>query len=113
MDPRHIAATLAIVLMTFTSARGMFDLGNAWLNLTPVVVYITIIVLTIQHLGLLAVMVLFLVHFIISNAVVTFDTSKWFFADSVLLMLIPAALACYGFYFSRGGEPIFGRRLLD
>jgi hypothetical protein len=73
----------------------------------------TIIVLTIQHLGLLAAMVLFLVNFIISNAIVTFDPSKWFFGDSMLLMMIPAALACYGFYISRDGEPLLGRRLLD
>jgi hypothetical protein len=31
----------------------------------------------------------------------------------MLLMMIPAALAGYGFYISRGGEPLFGRRLLD
>jgi hypothetical protein len=57
--------------------------------------------------------VLFLVNFILSPAVLTFDTSKWFFPNSMLLMLIPAALACYGFYVSRGGEPLLGRRLLD
>jgi hypothetical protein len=108
-----LAAALAVALMTFTSARGMIDTGPMWLVLTTLVVFITIIVLTIQHLGLLAAMVLFLVNFIISNAIVTFDPSKWFFADSLLLMVIPAALACYGFYISRGGEPLFGRRLLD
>jgi Protein kinase domain len=109
----RFAAVLAVALMTFTSARGALDAGPVWLNLTMIVIFMTIIVLTIQHLGLLATMVLFLVNFIISNAIVTFDTSKWFFADSLLLMVIPAALAWYGFYISRGGEPLFGRRLLD
>jgi hypothetical protein len=108
-----VAATLAVALMTFTSARDAFEAGPALLTLTMNMVFITIVVLTIQRLGLLAATVLFLVHFIISKAIVTFDTSKWFFADSVLLMMIPTALACYGFYLSRGGEPIFGKRLLD
>jgi hypothetical protein len=67
----------------------------------------------IQRLGLLATMAAFLVNFMIANAVVTFDASRWFFGDSVLLMAVPAALACYGFYISRGGEPLLGRRLLD
>jgi serine/threonine-protein kinase len=108
-----VAGALAVALMTFTSARGMIDSGPVWLVLITLVVFITIIVLTIQHLGLLAAMVLFLVNFIISNAIVTFDASKWFFWDSLLLMMIPAVLACYGFYISRGGEPLLGRRLLD
>ena len=43
----------------------------------------------------------------------TLDTSKWFFADSLLLMAIPAALALYGFYISRGGEPLLGSAVLD
>ena len=48
-----------------------------------------------------------------SSAAVTLDSSKWFFGNSVLLIAIPAALACYAFYASRGGEPLLGRRLLD
>jgi hypothetical protein len=70
-------------------------------------------VLTIQRLGLVAVMTLFLVNLLMSGAVVTLDPSKWFFTDSLLLMAIPAALAVYGFYVSRGGEPLFGRAVLD
>ena len=37
--------------------------------------------------------VLFLVDFIVSGAAVTLDPSRWFFADSLLLLLIPVALA--------------------
>ena len=35
------------------------------------------------------------------------------FGESLVLIAIPAALALYGFYISRGGEPILGARLLD
>ena len=38
---------------------------------------------------------------------------EWFFGDSLLLIAIAAALALYGFYISRGGEPLLGRRILD
>ena len=48
-----------------------------------------------------------------SSAAVTLDLSKWFFGNSVPLIAIPVALACYAFYASRGGEPLLGRRLLD
>jgi hypothetical protein len=44
---------------------------------------------------------------------VTFDPTKWFFNESLLLIAIPAALALYGFYISRGGEPLLGKAALD
>ena len=43
----------------------------------------------------------------------TLDPSKWFFPSSLPLLLIVAGLAVYGFYASRGGEPLLGRRILD
>jgi hypothetical protein len=74
---------------------------------------IVVIVLTIQRLGLVAITFLFFVLFVISSAVITLDTSRWFFPQSFVLLAIPACLALYGFYASRGGEPLFGARLLD
>jgi hypothetical protein len=74
---------------------------------------ITIIVLTIQRLGLVATIVLFLVNLMTASAVVTLDSSKWFFGDSMLLIAMPVGLAFYGFFISRGGEPLLGRRILD
>ena len=54
-------------------------------------------------------------HFDVSNvnAAFTLDTSRWFFADSLLVLLIPVTMACYAFYAARGGEPLLGRRILD
>jgi serine/threonine-protein kinase len=107
------AVTVAIALFTFTSARTIGPEGSWALNVTAVVLFIAIIVLTVKYLGLLAVVMLFLVDSIVSNAAFTLDPSRWFFADSLLVLLIPFAVACYGFYISRGGEPVLGRRLLD
>jgi hypothetical protein len=107
------AVVVAILFFTFTTSRFMSETGPYAINLLTLVVFISIIVLTIERLGLLAVTVLFLVDFVIANAAVTLDTSRWFFADTTLPVIITAALACYGFYASRGGEPLFGRRLLD
>jgi hypothetical protein len=104
---------LAIVLTMLLAARGIFDDGAALVNGLSALLMITIIVLTIQRLGLVATVVLFLANFMTSSALVTLDPPRWFFADSVLLIAMPVALACYGFYVSRGGEPLFGRRILD
>jgi hypothetical protein len=109
----RLAAALAIALMVFTSSQSIFDGGSPLFNLACNAVYVTIIVVVIQRLGMLATMTLFLTTFILSGAVLTMDPSKWFFANAMLLLAIPIALAWLGFYLSRGGEPLFGRRLLD
>jgi serine/threonine-protein kinase len=107
------AVSVAIALFTFTSARGIGDAGSWAINVASIALYMTIMVLTVRYLGLLATVMLYLVNSIVANAALTLDTSRWFFPDSLLLLLIPIAMACYGFYASRGGEPLFGRRLLD
>jgi hypothetical protein len=74
---------------------------------------IVLYVFTIQRLGLLATVMLFLVTYTVEDSVLTYHASAWFFAPSLLIVFVPAALACWGFYASRGGEPLVGRRLLD
>jgi hypothetical protein len=63
--------------------------------------------------GLLTTMTFFAVNFLLNNAVLTLDPSRWFFPASTTLLLIVSALAFYGFYASRGGEPLLGKRFLD
>jgi hypothetical protein len=108
-----LAAGIAIALTMLLAVRGIFDGGAPLINGIAALVIVTAIVLTVQKLGLVATVMLFLTNFMMSSAAVTLDSSKWFFGNSVLLIAIPAALACYAFYASRGGEPLLGRRLLD
>jgi serine/threonine-protein kinase len=107
------AVAIAIALFTFTSSRSLDGVGPFAIDFISVLLFISIIVLTIQRLGLLSVIILFLVNHFVTNAGVTLDTSRWFFADALLPIVATALLAWYGFYASRGGEPLFGRRLLD
>lgn len=109
----RLAVGIAIGLTMLLSVRGVFDGGAPLINGIAAIVIVTTIVLTVQKLGLVATVMLFLTNFMMSSAAVTLDSSKWFFGNSVLLIAIPAALACYAFYASRGGEPLLGRRLLD
>jgi hypothetical protein len=41
------------------------------------------------------------------------NTTVWFFPQWLGLMLFITVLAVSGFYVSRGGEAVFGKRLLD
>jgi len=63
--------------------------------------------------GLLTTMTFFAVNFLLQIGVITLDPSLWFFPASTTLLLIVSALAVYGFYASRGGEPLLGKRILD
>jgi serine/threonine-protein kinase len=109
----QLASAVAIALTMLLVVRGIFDGGAALVNGVAALLMVTIIVLTIQRLGMVATIMLFLVNLMTTSALVTLDPSKWFFADSLLLIAMPVALACYGFYVSRGGEPLLGRRILD
>jgi hypothetical protein len=108
-----VASITAIALAMLLAVNGSLQGELAMLNIASALVMVAIIVLTIQRLGLVATTVMFFVYFTLSNAIVTLDTSRWFFADSLVQLLIPVGLTIYGFYVSRGGEPLFGRRLLE
>ena len=107
-----VAVLAAGVPMIFVVASAT-DSHAPVLDVAAGMLTIGLYVFTIQRLGLLATVMLFLVSYTLSDAVLTFDTSRWFFGYSMLPVLMMAALACYGFYASRGGEPILGTRLLD
>jgi hypothetical protein len=47
------------------------------------------------------------------SAAATINLSRPYASSSVLLIMAIAAVAAYGFYASRGNEPLFGRPLLD
>jgi len=107
------ASIVGIGLGLVLATRGIFEGGSTIVNFTAALLMIVVIVLTIQRLGLVAATIMYFVYFTMASAAVTLDTSRWFFSTSLVQLLIPAALALYGFYASRGGEPLFGRRLLD
>jgi eukaryotic-like serine/threonine-protein kinase len=108
-----LASILGIALAMIIAVDGVFDGGSVAINIIAALLIVSIIVLTIQHLGLVAITFLFFMNFVLASAVITLDTTRWFFPVSLVLLLIPASLAAYGFYASRGGEPLLGKRLLD
>ena len=108
-----ITAVLMSAFLLVTSAAGIAQSPPIWLGVIISLAIIALIVLVIFRFGLLATVTFFLVNFVLSNAVMTLDTSKWFFPMSATLMLLVVALAGYGFYASRGGEPLLGRSILE
>jgi serine/threonine-protein kinase len=110
--PWITGVVMTLFLLT-TSAGNIANSPAPWLALLTALVVVAAMVLVIMRVGLLGTVVLFFVNFVLSSAVVTLDTSKWFFPTSAALLALVGSLAIYGFYASRGGEPLFGRRILD
>jgi serine/threonine-protein kinase len=114
-----IVRRLWITAMVMTLFLGLTSLGQVleappiWLSaLFSLLTVGSIVVITLRF-GLLSTAALFFVIFAMAIVPITLDTSRWFFPTGVTLLLLVAALSIYGFYASRGGEPILGRRILE
>ena len=108
-----ITAIVMIAFLMVTTIGGIVSSPPIWFGALFALAIVTSMVFLILRFGLLATITLFFVNFVLSSAVLTLDTSKWFFSTSATLLLMVAVLATYGFYASRGGEPLLGRRILD
>lgn len=75
------------------------------------VAFVVPIVAALLFFGLVAQATAFLINQVLSNAPLTLDLTKPHAPMSSLIMLSILALAAYGFYSSRAGQPVFGRVL--
>jgi hypothetical protein len=112
---RRVWATgvIATLFFSLTAGSGLFNTGPPWLAIPLTILIIGMVVYVAVHFGLLATVTFFFFSFVVGDAIVTLDVSKWFFPVSAGMLLLGGALAFYGFYAARGGEPLLGRRILD
>ena len=106
----------AVVMVGFLMLTGLGSndfTPPVWLSVLTSLTILSSIVYVMLRFGLLTTMTFFAVNFLLQYGVLTLDPSRWFFPTSTTLLLIVSALAFYGFYASRGGEPLLGKRFLD
>jgi hypothetical protein len=85
----------------------LFTGGHPWPGIVPIVVIATLVVVTVARLGLLA-MIAFQLFFTLSfHLPTTSDLSSWYAQDTVLMVVLLAALAVYGYRISVAGQPLF------
>ncbi len=70
-------------------------------------------VFLLRRLGLLWLVVSFVFNGVLSSFPVTTQGSAWYAGISLAGILLMAAMACYGFYTSLGGRPVFGGAVLE
>ncbi len=99
------AALLSVFVLGESSSE------NFLITLAFVAAFVLPMVATLLYAGLLATAVAFLVNQSINNSPITFDLSLPHASGAFWAVLLVAALAAFGFYTSRGGQPLFGRLL--
>ncbi len=78
-----------------------------------VVVLATLTILVATRFGIVALAVSFLSRDLLLSSPLTLDFSRWYAGRSLLVLLILAGLAIYGFRASLGGKAAFGAAALD
>ena len=111
---RTWAAFIASVLIFgFMAARGQFESGNPLLDYTFGMALCVILLGVSLRYGLFATVVAFFAHFTSNNLATTLDSSALYFAHGLVVMSLLAAIAVFGFYLARAGDPLFGKVLAD
>jgi Protein kinase domain len=95
---------------------GIFVLGetgglNLFVTLLFVAAFVIPMVALLIYGGLLSIVIAFLVNQAINNAPLTLDPSMPHASGALWSLLLVAGLTTFGFYTSRGGQPLLGRLL--
>jgi serine/threonine protein kinase len=99
-----VAAALLTIFVLGESSSEHF-----LITLVFVAAFVVPMVATLLYAGLLATAIAFLVNQSINNSPIAFDPSLPHASGAFWTILLVAGLAAFGFYTSRGGQPLFGR----
>ncbi len=103
-----LAAGIASVALAFIIV-GEAGTEQFALNAAYAISASTVHLAVLVSFGMFAEIVTFLAYFILSQGNLTADLSKLYAPTGVWLMLLVAAGAAFGYYASRGDEPLFGK----
>jgi Protein kinase domain len=103
-----IATLLTIVLGAFVSVS-QAGTQQLWVNIVFSVAVSAVYVAVLVNFGMLPLMMTFLTNSIASNIGLTADVNKLYAPTAIWLMILVAAMAAFGYYASRAGEPLFGK----
>ena len=108
-----LVVVIASVVFFPIAITGTYSGDNLSIDVPFTLLSLVAVLSLLLHFGLLSLSVAFLVFVTLTSFPLTVDMSKAYAGTSLWLMAATAALALFGFYASRGTEPLFGRTLLD
>jgi len=109
---RAIAKNTWIAAAAAIAVFGVFVLNefneSLLFGIPFVVLWTGLLVVTLVEFGMLPLTVAFFVNQVLNNAPFTLDMSKQYAATGLWTMALVAGLAAFGYYASRGAEPLLG-----
>jgi len=108
-----LVLVLGLIITVPIAISGTFAGQQLGLELTIVFLGIVLMYSVLLRFGLLALVVTFYTFLSLEIFPLTTDVSRQYATTSIMLVVAVAAVSMYGYYASRGDEPIFGRAILD
>jgi Protein kinase domain len=102
-----IATIVTIVVGTFVLMNSA-GTQQIWLNITFAAVVASVYVGVLERFGMFPLVMTFLTNSIATSGL-TVDVNKLYAPTAIWLMALIAAMAAFGYYASRTGEPLFGK----
>src|SRR5262249_7620873 len=104
---------LTLVLILPVAMTNLFTGQNALLQMPIFLIGVALMFVVLLNFGLLALVVAFLTMTLAEVFPMTLNMSRPYADTSVIVMIFMIAVSMYGYYASRGDEPVFGRDLLE
>jgi hypothetical protein len=104
-----VLSTVAILPIAMS---GTFTGEHLLLDVTMSILGVALVFGVLLRFGLLALVVTFYTFLLLRQFPLTSDFARPYAASCAIVLAALAALSIFGFYASRGGEPLFGRSLL-
>jgi len=108
-----LVLTLSALLLLPVAMAGLVQGQAPAIELAIFLAGVVLVIGVLLRFGLLAVTVTFYTFLAMQIFPVTTDLSRPYAGTSAVVLIAIASLAAYGFYASRGDEPLFGRAVLD
>jgi hypothetical protein len=103
-----IATLLTVVIGTLVSI-GNANTQQIWVNIVYALAVSIVYISVLLYFGMFPLMMAFLTNYIVVNSGLTLDVNKLYAPTAIWLMVLIAAMAAFGYYASRAGEPLFGK----
>jgi len=104
-----LAAAIGLLVVTAAATQGIPPSDVLWLYALGQLLAIALITFSIFRFGLLVTTVLILVDNIASGIPIVTHGPSWAALPGNLSIALVLALACFGFYAARAGQPLFGK----
>jgi hypothetical protein len=103
------AVAASFVLLALVQTQNvLFSAPPTWIAVLHQLVVVTVVVTTVVRYGLLVTVIVSAVGGVLETIPLTLSLSHWTAPASNLTIAFVIALACFGFYASRAGQPLFG-----